>query len=176
MNEQTTIAFFIDFELILYVAIEKFEHFDVKICEIIFVENIWFRDVAKKINETNKTNEQIIVDFFENLYSNSNAKIRKSKFLTNFRTWCCRIYSWNLLLKLNIRLQRRHVVDFFVDFDLISNAKNEKFERFNKMIVLNAIANSYSNFWNFANETENLCETNDVFSISHIKMIALIEK
>ena len=68
MNEQTTTAFFIDFELILYVAIGKFEHFDVKICETIFVENIWLRDVAKRINETNETNEQMIVDFFENLY------------------------------------------------------------------------------------------------------------
>ena len=146
MNEQTTIAFFIDFKTILYVAIEKFEHFDIKNCEIIFVEKIWFRDVAKKINETNETNKQMIVNFFENLYSNSNTKIRKSKLLTNFRTWCCRICSWNLLLKLNIRLQRRHVVDFFVNFDLISNVKNEKLERFNKIIVLNVIVNSYSNF------------------------------
>ena len=60
VSEQTTAALFIDFELILYVAIERFEHFDDKNCETIVVENIWLRDVAKKINdfcETNETNE-----------------------------------------------------------------------------------------------------------------------
>ena len=89
MIEQMTIAFFIDFDLILYVTIEKFKHFDDKNCEIIFVENIWFRDVAKKINETNcEIDEQMFVDFSTTLYANSNVKIRKTKFLTNFRTWC----------------------------------------------------------------------------------------
>ena len=44
--------------MILYIAIEKFE-FNETNRETIFVENIWFRDVAKKINE--KANEQLNV-------------------------------------------------------------------------------------------------------------------
>lgn len=65
--------FFFDLNTILYIEIEKFEHFDEKDCEIIFVENIWFFDVAKRIDETsetNETNEQIIADFSIILYNN----------------------------------------------------------------------------------------------------------
>ena len=40
MNEQITIALFIDFNLILYIAIEKFESFDETNRKTIFVENI----------------------------------------------------------------------------------------------------------------------------------------
>ena len=76
--------------------------------------------------------------------------------MTSFRAWCWHINWWNLLIKLNIWLQRRHVADFFVDFDLISNVEDERFERFNRMIVLQI--------------------TSDVFSISHTKLIALIER
>ena len=94
MNEQTTIAFFIDFELILYVAIEKCERVDTMInSKIIENQNFWFFDVAKKINETNETNKQINVNLFFILHVCSDAKIRKFKFLTNFWTWCSRTYS-----------------------------------------------------------------------------------
>ena len=131
MNEQTTIALFIDFELILYVAIERFEHFDDKNCEIIFVENIWLRDVANEINEHS------IVDFFLILHVNSCVKSRKSKFLIDFRTWCWRICSWNLLLKLKFCLQRLQIrtqticliENFFIDFDANSNVDNWKIVR-----------------------------------------------
>ena len=50
--------FFIDFDVMLCVAIGKFE-LDETNREAIFVENIWSRDVAKKTNE--KTNEQLNV-------------------------------------------------------------------------------------------------------------------
>ena len=150
--------FFIDFDMFLFVANVKFERFN----EMIVLKNvsnskIWFRDVAKVINETNcEVSEQIIADFSTNLYENSSAEIRRLELLTDFRAWCWRICSWNLLLKLNIWLQRQHVVDFFVDSDLISSVKNERFERFNRMIVLKI--------------------TNDVSSNSHTKLIALIER
>ena len=136
-NEQTTIAFFIDFDLILYIAIEKFEHFDDKNCETIFVENIWLRDVAKKINETNETKKHSIVDFFLILYVDFDVKTRKSKLLIDFRTWCWRICSWNLLLKLKFCLQRLQIrtqticliENFFIDFDANSNVDNWKIAR-----------------------------------------------
>ena len=51
--------FFIDFDVILCVANGKFESFNETDRETIFVENIWFRDVAKKINK--KINEQLNV-------------------------------------------------------------------------------------------------------------------
>ena len=50
VNEQLIDNFFIDFDVILNVAIEKCEHFD----DIDAKQNIDF-DIAKKINE--KTNE-----------------------------------------------------------------------------------------------------------------------
>ena len=186
VNEQLNDNFFIDCDVILNVAIVRFERFDEMIVsKNVSNSNIWFRDVAKKIDETNcEISEQVIVDFFAILYANSNAKIKKSKFLTNLRAWFWRKCSWSLLLKLKFCLQRLQIWThatrwndaLFVNFDLILNVKDEWFELFNKEIVLNDIANSNMNFWDFANETENLCEANDVFSISHIKLIALIER
>ena len=114
VNESLTDNFFIDFDVISSVAIKRCEHFNDTDSNIDV-------DVAKKIenfSETNETNEQTTVDFFAILHANSSARIWKSKFLTNFRAWCWRICSWNLLLKLKIWLQRRHVIVLFVDFDL----------------------------------------------------------
>ena len=182
VNEHLIDNFFIDFDRVLCVAIEKFELLDEIDREAIFAENIWFRNVAKRVDEANcevsETDKQETADFSMNLYVNSSAKTRRSELfeITNCRAWCWRICSWSLLLKLNIWLQRRHVVYLFVDFDLVSNVEDEKFELFNKVIVLNAIADSNMNFWDFANEAENLCEANDVFSISHTKLTALIER
>ena len=75
------------------------------------------------------------------LYVNSDAKTRKSKFLTNFWTWNFRIWSWNLLLKLKHCLQRLQIVRtstireidaFFVDFDAKLSTRNWKFEYFDE--------------------------------------------
>ena len=187
MNEQMTIAFFIDFDLILYIAIEKFKHFDDKNCEIIFVENIWFRNVTKKINETNcKTNKQIFVDFFAIWYTISDAKIRKFKLLKNFRTWCSRINSWNLLLKLKFCLQYLYfrtltiiwIDNLFIDFNVISNVNDWKIVRlifiFTRMqtIWIRIVVNHFAiNFAFFANKT-----IVNFFAISHVKLIALFKK
>ena len=139
VSEQLIDNFFIDFDVILSVAIERCESLSETDREDIFAENIWLRDVAEEIDEADdEIDEQITVDFSKILYVNFDAKSRRSKLLIDFRAWCWRICSWNLLLKLNIWLQRRHVVDFFVDFDL--------------------------------------CEANDVFSISHIELTALTER
>ena len=129
MSEQMTTALFIDFDLILYVAIERFEHFDDRNCETIFVEVVWFRDVAKRINETNETNEHLIDDFSLILHVNSDVENRKSKLFVDFRAWCWRICSWNLLLKLKLCLQRLQIraqticwiENFFIDFDANSS-------------------------------------------------------
>ena len=141
--------FFIDFDVISNVAIVKYEFLNETNRENIFVENIWLRDVAKKINETDcevsEADEQKIVDFSMILYENSNAKTRKSKLLTDFRAWFWRKCSWNLLLKLKLYLQRLKIVlqivrtqticwidNFFIDFDAKLNARNWKFERFDE--------------------------------------------
>ena len=75
VNELTD-SFFIDFDVILCVAIEKLEHFD-------DIDSDIDVDVAKKIDETNETNEQMIVDFFLILYVNSDVENRK------FDLICC---------------------------------------------------------------------------------------
>ena len=116
------------------------------------------------------------IDFFSIAHNNLIALFSKRKFLTYFFECCSLLCSRNDFLKLNICLQCRHVDNFFVDFDVISSAKNWKVERFNKMIVSNVIANSNIDFWNFVNDSCDFCETNNFFSISHIKLIALIEK
>ena len=90
MNEQLTIVFFIDFELILYNVIEKSERVDAMIdSKIVENQNFWLLDIAKKKNdfcEISETNERMSVDFSMILYVNSDVKIRKFKLLTNFRT------------------------------------------------------------------------------------------
>ena len=168
MNEQTTIALFIDFELILYVAIEKFEHFDDRNYETIFVENIWFRDVAKKLDETNETNRFSVVDFFLILHVNSDVVIRKSEFLIDFRTWCWRMCSWNLLLKLKFCLQclqiRAQTIcrieNFFIDFDAESSAHNWKLNHFDESDSVSCKKNEQMSI--------------DLFSNSHVVLIVLM--
>ena len=163
MNEQLTIAFFIDFESILYVVIEKFEKFE-RVDMIIdskIVENrdIWFFDDIKKINDFCETNEQTFIDFSMILCVNFDAKIRKSKILTNFRTWCWRIYSWNLLLKLKFcsqRLQivRTYVIDiFFIDFDAKLNTRDWKFEHFDETNCKNVFVFNVENVNEQSNAT-----------------------
>ena len=78
-------AIFVCLDVILSVAIERHELFDDIDSNIDTNQNIDF-DVAKKINESCETNEQINVDFFLILYVDSDAKTRKFKLLTNFRT------------------------------------------------------------------------------------------
>ena len=126
---------------------------------------------------TNETkNDELIVDIFIDSHVDLIASIEKWKLTTDFFACCSRLCWRNIFLKLNVCLQCRHVVDFFVDFDVISNAKNWKIERFNKMIASNVIANSNIEFWNFVNDSCDFCETNDFFSISHTKLTVLIEK
>ena len=149
INKQLIDNFFIDFDVISNVAIVKCESLNKTNREDIFAENIWFRDVAKKINETDceisETNEQKIADFSMTLYVDSNAKTRKSKLLTDFRAWFWRRCSWNLLLKLKFCLHRLQIVlqivrtqticwidNFFIDFDAKLNARNWSFERFDE--------------------------------------------
>ena len=152
VSEQLIDSFFIDFDVILCVAIVRCESLDETDREDIFVENIWLRDVADEIDEACETDEQVIVDFSAILYVDLSARIRRSEFLIDFRAWFWRRCSWSLLLKLNIWLQRRHVVDFFVDSDLVSNVEDERFELFSRVIVLNAIADSNKNFWDFSSQ------------------------
>ena len=63
--------FFIDFDVILCVAIEKFEHFD-------NIDSNIDINVAKKINATNETHE---INFFVNLNVIFDVKIEKFEFL-----------------------------------------------------------------------------------------------
>ena len=124
-------VFFTRFDEIVDFVIEKFEFFDETNCKNIFVFVTNFLDVAKKFDEHS------IVNFSLILHVNSCVKIRKSKFLIDFRTWCKRICSWNLLLKLKFRLQRLQIRTqticwieyFFIDFDANSNIDNWKIAR-----------------------------------------------
>ena len=62
----------------------------------------------------------MFVDFSMILYVSSDANARAFKLLTNFRAWCFRIWSWNLLLKLQLCLhclQIRWTDVIFVEFD-----------------------------------------------------------
>ena len=91
INEQLIDNFFIEFDMFLFVANVKFERFnEMIVLKIISNSNIWFRDVAKK-NKRNELRNKWTNNFFTSLYANSSAETRKSKLLTNFRTWCSRI-------------------------------------------------------------------------------------
>ena len=123
VNELTD-NFFIDFDVILSVAIEKFEHFD-------DIDSDIDVNVAEKIDETDETcetNEQMIVDFFLILYVNSDVKIQKFEFFDvineiddaiDFWIWCSRICSWNLFLKLKSASQCLQIICEFVQWNWI---------------------------------------------------------
>ena len=112
------------FDVMLSVAIKKCEHFD-------DIDSNIDINVAERIDET------IEIDFFMILYVIFDVETRKSKFLTDFRTWCFRIWSWNLLLKLKFCLQRLQIraqticwiENFFIDFDANSNVDIWKIAR-----------------------------------------------
>ena len=70
INEQLIDNFFVDFDVILSVAIEKCEHFD-------DIDSNIDIDVAEKFDETDETNE---IDFFMNLNVNFDVKNRKFEF------------------------------------------------------------------------------------------------
>ena len=167
-------ALFVHFDVILNVAIEKLEHFD----------NI-DANVAKKIDDSCDENEHAIVDFFFVLHVELTVLIKRNEQMTNFFACCSRLCSRNDFLKLKVSSQCLHVTSMTsvvwnnaisIDFDIVSNVKIEKFERFSRMIVLNAIANSNIDFRNLSSEADDLCETDDVFLVSHTKLTALIEK
>ena len=167
--------FFFDSDTFSDVWIEKCVFF----CEMIVLKmnvdsNICF-DVVIEVCNSNESSDFMTIDFFFVTHNDSTALISKRKFLTCIFECCSLLCSRNDFLKLKISSQCRHVVDFFVDSDLVSNVKNEKNERFNKMTILNVDVNSFVDFW-ITNKTNDLCETNDVFLISHTKLIALIEK
>ena len=171
--EQTIVDFFFVSHVNLIVSIEKNE---------LTIERFWtsifwnFWTEICNFCETNRIVTFLIVDFFFVSHIDLNVWNWKNELMTWFFVCCLRLCSRNDFLKLKISSQCRHVDNFFVDFDAISNAKNWKIERFNKMIVLNVIANSNIDFWNFVNDLCDFCETNNFFSISHTKLIALIEK
>ena len=188
VNEQLIDSFFIDFDRILCVAIERFDLLDEIDRETIFVENIWLRDVAKNIDEACEADESIIVDFFAILYADSSAKTRRSELLTDFRAWFWRRCSWSLLLKLKICLQRLQIVRtqticefdvIFVSFDVILNVAIERFEHFDETNCKDILV-SVARFLDVAEKIDDFCEEDehaiaDFFSDLHTDLSVVVD-
>ena len=197
VSEQLTDNFFTNFDVILSFAIEKCELLNETNREDIFAENIWFRDVAKRLNkancEVNEADEQKTADFWITLYVDSSAKTRKSKLLTDFRAWCWRICSWNLLWKLKFCLQRLQIaqtqtirefdfcekdehenVDFFFDSHTDLSVKFVKDEFLNEMIDFENVNDSHICFNCIVNETKDDELIVDIFTKSHVALIVLM--
>ena len=249
---EAVVDFFATLHVDLTVSIKRSE---------LTIECFWtsiFWSEIRNSCEANRIVTFLIVDFFFALHIDLNAWNRKNELMTNFFACCSRLCLRNNSLNLNVCLQYRHVVDFFVDFDsifnveserceffkskidffsfshielsvlierrelsidffrccsrlcsrsdflklkissqclhvtsmtfvvwnnaifidfcIVSNVEIEEFERFNRVIASNVIADSNMNFWDFANEADDTCVTNDFFSISHTKLTALIER
>ena len=145
------------------------------IFEINVDSNICF-DVAIKTCNSNETNEFMTIDFFSIVHSNLIALFSRRKFLTCFFECCSLLCLRNDFLKLKISSQCRHVDNFFVDFDAVSSAEDWKVERFSKVIASNVTADSNIDCWNLVNDSCEFCEASDLFSISHTKLTALIER
>ena len=140
VSEQLNDSFLIDCDVILSVAIVRFERFDeMTVLKNVSDSNIWFRDVAKRINEANcEINEQVTADFSTILYANSSVQTRKSEFLTCFRALCSWMCSKSFLLKSKFclhclqfaRTRAIHWIDaFFIVSDIITNVFNKRFKR-----------------------------------------------
>ena len=187
VSEQLTNSFFIDFDVFLFVASVKLERFDEMIVlKNVSDSNIWFRDVAKRIDEANcEVSEQMIVDFFAILYADSNVETRKSEFLTDFRAWCWRICSWSLLLKLKFCLHRLQIARaqtirefdvIFVSFDVILDVAIERLEHFDETNCKDILV-SITRLLDVAERIDDFCEEDehviaDFFSASHIELSA----
>ena len=166
-------TFFIDFNMIFDVAIEKFKQIDKMISRIV-----------NEICEICKMNVSMIVDFFSISHIDLIVTIEKNEqnfenFWTKF-FWCFDSNVWkdNDFDEIN-----KHWIDmFFINSDTISNALNMKCEYFDKMIASKIIdsnicfdvAIEISNFYEIDESNEQM--TIEFFSISHIDLTVLIEK
>ena len=105
--------------------------------------NICFDRIA---NETK--NDELIVDIFIDSHVDLIVSIKKCELTTNFFACCSRLCWRNIFLKLNVCLQYRHVDNFFVDFEINSNAIIRKSE-LNIVLKIdekNAFVKTISNF------------------------------
>ena len=179
------INFFVNFDSIFNVKSERCEFFSETTASKIIANSNFYFDVAIEICNSNETNESSKIDFFSSSHIELSVLIERRELSINSLRCCSRLCSRNDFLKLKVSSQCLHVTSMtsvvwnntiFIDFYIVSNVEIEKFERFNRVIVSNVIANSNIDFWNFANETNDTCVTNDFFSISHIELIALIER
>ena len=140
VSEQLNDSFLIDCDVILSVAIVRFERFDeVTVLKNVSDSNIWFRDVAERIDWANcEVSEQVTADFSAILYADSSVETRKSELLTDFRTLCSWMCSKSSLLKSKSCLHCLHddfcegsehaIVDFSSDFDVILSLAIERCE------------------------------------------------
>ena len=131
-------AFFTRSDVILSVAIERFEHFDETNCKDILVSVTRFLDVAKKIDDFCEKDEHAIADFFSDSHTDLSVLIERWKSLTRFRASCSRMCSKSSSLKLKFCLQDLHIarahatpwIDaFFIVSDIVTNVFNERFKR-----------------------------------------------
>ena len=120
-------VFFMRFDVILNVAIEKIKQFDEANCKNIIVSVIRFLDVAKKIDDFCDENEHVIADFFAISFVDLIMLFEKNEQM--FEVFWTKI-SWNF--DSNVRDDdfdeiKKHWIDlFFFDFDTVSNVWTEK--------------------------------------------------
>ena len=139
-------------------------------------KNVKSSNICFDCTASEAKNDELIVDIFIDSHVDLTASIKRCELTTNFFACCSRLCLRNIFLKLNVCLQCRHVDNLFVDSDVFSSARDWKVERFSRMTASNAIANSNIDFWDLVSDSCSFCEASDLFSISHTKLTALIER
>ena len=167
---------FADSDSVFNVRSERCEFFSEAIASKIIADSNFDFDVAIEACSSNEASESSKADFFSFSHIELSVLNERRELSIDFFRCCSRLCSRSDFLKLKVSSQCRHVVDFSVDSDLTLNVKDERYERFNRVIVLNVVADSNIEFWDFADEADDSCVIDDFFSISHTKLTALIER
>ena len=175
--EVSAIEVIVDFFATLHVELIVVVERDELITEDFWTSIFWdfWVEVCNSC-EANRVVTFLTADFFIDSHADLTASIKRCELTTDLFACCSRLCLRSIFLKLNVYLQCRHADNLFVDSDVISSARDWRVEHFSKVIASNATADSNIDFWDLVNESCDFCEANDLFSISHTKLTALIKR
>ena len=173
-------SFFIDSDINLNASVERFEFFDEVISKA-----FWLREVVDEICEACRANASMIADFFSISHIDLIVSIERNEqnsedFWTKI-SWCSDSNVWE---DDDFDEVNEHWIDvFFIDFDTVSDALDERCKIFDEMIVSKIIVDSNICF-DVAIEISNSCEIDETdesskvsfFSFSHSDLSVLIER
>ena len=191
INEHWVDVFFIDSDTVFDALDERCEIFDEVIVSKILTHSNFCFDVAVKISdfcvvvcEADEADESMIADFFIISHTNLSEEILRSELsLSSFwivNSWCS---NSSVRENENIETEKHWFDSFFIDFDTIFDALDERCEFFDEVIA-SKIMTDFDICFDVAVKISDSCEVDetdeslkiDFSSSSHIDLSVLIER